>query len=393
MALRIPSPRTSACRIGARPGRPPVNGREPPIPIGASGPVREIVPPRTVPGVRRPGHGMFYCVTMNVIETQPERVDLPLVVLPVSIASMIEPFRGNLSLLHDVARVRMHQDFTLDEDTIVSRCAGADAVMVIGFHVTDSILERLGDHVRCFAFGGTGVASYIDLARTRALGIRVCNVVHYGDNAVAEHALALIMELSRHVGDLDRSVHMGAWTGTDGLALHGRTMGLVGFGGIGQAMARIARGLGMRTLVWNSHVDAEAARSLKATPVEDLGDLFERSDIVSLHLPYTASTRGIVTGRHLSRLRPGGMLINTARAEIVERGALQARLQAGDIMAGLDVFDQEPLAPDDPLLSMPGVVLTPHVAWRTDEAYVSLTRQVVRAIASFFDGGTFNAVA
>lgn len=135
---------------------------------------------------------------VEIVETQPERTDLPLVVMPVVVASMIEPFKRCFGLLENIARVRMYEDFTLDEDTIVARCDGADAVMVIGFHCTDSILERT--HAKCYAFGGTGVASYINLEKAKAQGIRVCNVVHYGDHAVAEHTMALLMELTRHVG-------------------------------------------------------------------------------------------------------------------------------------------------------------------------------------------------
>ena len=140
--------------------------------------------------------------------------DLPLVVMPVIIESMIEPFEKNFELLKDIARVRMYKDFTLDEDTIVERCAEADAIMVIGFHCADSILDRL--NAKCYAFGGTGVASYIDLDKAKERGIRVCNVVHYGDHAVAEHTIALLMELARQVGKLDRQVKTGDWDGADG---------------------------------------------------------------------------------------------------------------------------------------------------------------------------------
>lgn len=132
----------------------------------------------------------------GVFETQPDRTDLPLVVMPVVIESMIGPFKQNFTMLDNVARVRMYEDFTLDEDTIVERCKDADAVMVIGFHCADAILDRLD--AKCYAFGGTGVASYINLEKTKERGIRVCNVLHYGDHAVAEHAMALLMELTRH---------------------------------------------------------------------------------------------------------------------------------------------------------------------------------------------------
>lgn len=236
----------------------------------------------------------------GVFETQPDRTDLPLVVMPVVIESMIGPFKQNFTMLENVARVRMYEDFTLDEDTIVERCKDADAVMVIGFHCADAILDRLD--AKCYAFGGTGVASYINLEKTKERGIRVCNVLHYGDHAVAEHAMALLMELTRHAGALDMQVKQGDWDGADGFELFGKKLG------------------------------------------------------------------------------------------IIEPGALLARLQRGDIPAALDVFDHEPLAADDPLCKIPGIVLTPHIAWRTDGAYIGMTKQVVQSIAAFFKGEEFNVV-
>ncbi len=327
-----------------------------------------------------------------VIETQRERTDLPLVVMPTVIPTMLEPLSDCLPLLHDLARVRFYTDFTLDEDTVVERIHDADAVIVIGLHITDRILERVSGHVRCFAFGGTGVASYINLPKTRELGIRVCNVVHYGDHAVAEHAFALIMELSKHVGLLDRDMREGQWEGIDGLDLYERTIGLAGFGGIGQTMARIAQGFGMRILVWNSHLHADQAARFDAQPVDDLGDLFAQSDVVSLHLPLTGDTAGIVTAKELDRLRPGSIIVNTARAEVIAPGALAARLQRGDILAGLDVFDHEPLPEDDPLRHVPGLIMTPHVAWRTPGANRNLTKQVVQSLAAFYRGERMNVV-
>ena len=285
----------------------------------------------------------------GVFETQPDRTDLPLVVMPVVIESMIGPFKQNFTMLENVARVRMYEDFTLDEDTIVERCKDADAVMVIGFHCADAILDRLD--AKCYAFGGTGVASYINLEKTKERGIRVCNVLHYGDHAVAEHAMALLMELTRHAGALD-----------------------------------------MQVSAWNSHVPAQVFENLNVTPVEDMNELISNSDVVSVHMPLLDSTRGIITAKNLDALRPGTLFVNTARAEVIEPGALLARLQRGDIPAALDVFDHEPLAADDPLCKIPGIVLTPHIAWRTDGAYIGMTKQVVQSIAAFFKGEEFNVV-
>lgn len=218
----------------------------------------------------------------------------------------------------------------------------------------------------------------------------MCNVVHYGDHAVAEHAFALIMELARQVGRLDAEVRRGDWGGIDGIGLHGKKLGLVGFGGIGRTVARIANGFGMKTLVWNSHV--HGIDGLDITLIDDMDEVFAQSDIVSLHLPLLDGTAGIITSRQLDRMRPGSMIVNTARAEIIEPGALTRRLQRGDVRAAIDVFDHEPLPMDDPLRSLDNVVLTPHVAWRDDEACVNLTRQVIDAVASYFTGGDYNAV-
>ena len=293
----------------------------------------------------------------GVFETQPDRTDLPLVVMPVVIESMIGPFKQNFTMLENVARVRMYEDFTLDEDTIVERCKDADAVMVIGFHCADAILDRLD--AKCYAFGGTGVASYINLEKTKERGIRVCNVLHYG---------------------------------ADGFELFGKKLGIIGLGGIGQTVAGIANAFGMKVSAWNSHVPAQVFENLNVTPVEDMNELISNSDVVSVHMPLLDSTRGIITAKNLDALRPGTLFVNTARAEVIEPGALLARLQRGDIPAALDVFDHEPLAADDPLCKIPGIVLTPHIAWRTDGAYIGMTKQVVQSIAAFFKGEEFNVV-
>lgn len=328
----------------------------------------------------------------TLIETQADRTDLPLVVLPCVFESMIEPFKHWIPLLENVARLKMYTHFTLDDQEIIKRCEGAQAVVVIGFHVTPSLYEALKSHVKCFAFGGTGVASYIDLDQAKKDGIRVCNVVHYGDHAVAEFAIALIMELARHVGQLDQSLREGSWDGGDGYELYGKTLAIVGLGGIGKTVARIAQGFGMKVSAWNSHNAAEDFTSLNITPVDSIGDLMASADVVSIHMPLLEATRSIITQEHLDRLRPGTLFVNTARAEVIEPGALTKRLLRGDIPAALDVYEHEPLPQDDPLRSIPGLILTPHVAWRTDGAYINLTKQCFEAVAAFFQGKSCNVV-
>ncbi|NEG69669.1 D-2-hydroxyacid dehydrogenase family protein [Bifidobacterium choloepi] len=332
---------------------------------------------------------------MTVIyETQQDRTDLPLVVMPCVMKGMIEPFKQWFGMLDGVARLKMYEDFTYDEDEFVKRCAGAEAVIVIGFHISDNVLRQLSGHVKCFAFGGTGVASFIDLDEAKRLGIRICNVVHYGDHAVAEFAVALMFELARHVGELNRETHEGVWdTQTHaGMELCGKTLGIVGLGGIGQTVARIAQGIGMKVTAWKSPTSKKDYAALGVTPIEDLSRLMATADVVSINLPLLPGTKGIVKKEHIDAMRPGTMFINTARAELVEPGALLDRLEKGDIVAGLDVYYQEPLPADSPLLKLGNVVLTPHVAWRSDGAYTSLTKQVIESIAAYFKGDRFNVV-
>lgn len=139
-------------------------------------------------------------------------------------------------------------------------------------------------------------------------------------------------------------VKQGDWDGADGFELFGKKLGIIGLGGIGQTVSGIANAFGMKVSAWNSHVPAQVFENLNVTPVEDMNELISNSDVVSVHMPLLDSTRGIITAKNLDALRPGTLFVNTARAEVIEPGALLARLQRGDIPAALDVFDHEPLA-------------------------------------------------
>lgn len=332
----------------------------------------------------------------EIYETQSERTDLPLVVMPSVLDSMIEPIKAQFPALHDVARVRMFEEFTSDEATIAERLKDADALLVGGYHISDDLLRTISGqgHVKCIVFCGTGVASYLNLDKARELKIRVCNAEHYGDRAVAEHTFALLFELIRRVGQLDKDVKAGnwAWAGGDGLQLAGRRMGIIGLGGIGSTVAGIARAFGMEVAAWNSHVPPEHFERSGATPVDDLNKLIETSDVISVHLPLNNATRGIVTAENLAHVKPGTLFINTARSEVIESGALLARLQKGDVPAALDVFDHEPLTADDAICHVPGIVLTPHVGWRADGAFKELTRQMIACLTAYFAGEDYNVV-
>lgn len=340
----------------------------------------------------------------EIFETQPDRDDLPLVVMPAMLDSMIEPLKAHLPALRDIARVRLYEEFTEDPDLIAERVDGADVMINGGPHISDDLLRRIsgGTHgggdgtVRCIVFSGTGVASYINLALARELGVRVCNAEHYGDAAVAEHTFALLFELLRHTGELSARMRDGGWAGPhgDGLQLAGRSLAIIGLGGIGSTVARIAKAFGMEVRAWDSgHTPASRFTGLGVEPVADMNALIAGADVVSVHMPLIdGATRGLITADNLAHLKPGTMFVNTARAEIIEPGALTARLAKGDIPAALDVYEREPLPADDPLRAVPGIVLTPHVAWRTDGAFAELTRQMVGATRAFLTGGEVNVV-
>lgn len=327
-----------------------------------------------------------------VVERDAGRTDLPLVVVPVSIPSMTPLLLEHLDDFAGLARVRIHTDWTDDEDALADRMAGARVAMSTGFRAPASLLARIAPDVRCITFCGTGAVSFIDLEAARRCGITVCNAVHYGDNAVAEHAIALMFELTHRVGELNARTHAGGWPSADIAELGGRTLGLVGFGGIGRRVARLARGLGMRLLVWDRRPDGAALAELGATRAERMEDVFAGADVVSLHLALNDGTRGIIGPRHLDLIRSGGMLVNTARAELIAPGAMLERLRRGDILAAVDVTDPEPLPDDDPLRALPNLVITPHVAWRSDRALRALVEQNVRSATAFLRGERYQVI-
>lgn len=328
----------------------------------------------------------------SVIECNADRADLPLVVIPVSIPSMTTLLRDRLEAFAGLARVRLHTDWTDDENVLASRMADATVVMSTGFRAPASLLERIAPGVRCITFCGTGAVSFIDLDAARRLGIAICNAVHYGDNAVAEHAIALMFEHTHRVGELNARTHQGSWAGADITELSGRTLGIIGFGGIGRRVARLAHGIGLRLLVWDRHPDASALAALNAESAATMDEVFSRADIVSLHLALNDATRGIIGPAQLDLMRPGALLVNTARAELIEPGAMLRRLSRGDIAAAIDVTAPEPLPDDDPLRTLPNLIITPHVAWRSDRALAALVEQNVRSAVEFLKGGAYNVL-
>jgi D-3-phosphoglycerate dehydrogenase / 2-oxoglutarate reductase len=222
-------------------------------------------------------------------------------------------------------------------------------------------------------FLGTGAASYMNVGELEGLGVAVHTIKGYGDTAVAEHTIALMMACCRDIARMDRGVRAGIWAPREGMQLHGKTLGIIGLGGIGREVARIANGIGMEVVAWNRTPRPEAGVRLVT-----LDALLATSDVVSLNLTLNDETRGFLDAGRLSQIKPGAILVNTARGALVDEAALIAALHSGRIRhAGLDVFHAEPLAADHPLAALDNVTLTAHAAFRTLEASMTLLRRAI----------------
>jgi D-3-phosphoglycerate dehydrogenase len=227
--------------------------------------------------------------------------------------------------------------------------------------------------LRHVVFLGTGAASYMNVADLKDRGVTVHTIKGYGDTAVAEHTIALMFACARDIARMDREVRSGIWTPQEGMQLLGKTLGVIGLGGIGAEVARIARGIGMDVIAYNRTPKKDAP-----CPLVDIDTLLAKSDVVSVNLVLNDETRGFLSKERIARMKPGAILVNTARGAIVDEGALIAGLQDGIIRhAGLDVFHNEPLKADHPLAQLPNVTLTSHAAFRTLEASMTLLRRAI----------------
>ncbi len=222
-------------------------------------------------------------------------------------------------------------------------------------------------------FLGTGASSFIDLDAAARHGMAVHTIKGYGDTTVAEHTIALAMAAARDVARMDREVRAGGWRQVEGIQLRCRTLGIVGMGGIGKQVARLAQGIGMHVLAWN-RTPLEPA----PVPMAALEEVVARADVLCICLALNDATHGFIGADLLGKTKPGVVFVNTARAAIVDQAALVALLRSGHIRhAAIDVFTREPPDPADPLLALPNVTLTAHAGFMTPEASMTMLRRAV----------------
>jgi D-3-phosphoglycerate dehydrogenase / 2-oxoglutarate reductase len=281
------------------------------------------------------------------------------------------------SVFHRVARpddppVTVHELADIPPETLPGLLAGYDFVLDDHTRMPTSTM-RLCKDLKHVIFLGTGARSYMNPEELEELGIKVHIIKGYGDTAVAEHTIALMWAAARGVARMDRGMREGQWLRTEGLELTGKTIGLVGFGGIAAEVARIASGSGMRVLAWN-----RTPKTVDGVRFADLTTVLAESDVVSVHLLLNDETRNFLSAERIAQIKPGAMLVNTARAAIVDEAAMIAALASGRLRhAALDVFDTEPLPAGHLLTTLPNVTLTAHSAFRTPEASDKLLRMAL----------------
>lgn len=281
----------------------------------------------------------------------------------------------------------------LDIEDAAQRLAGYDVLCLMRerLPLPRALIERLPALKLVVVTGGR--TRVIDFETAVACGITVCHTsAGESEHATPELAWALMLAAARHLPQEHERMRRGGWQETIGTTLGGRTLGLVGLGKLGSRMATIGRAFGMNVIAWSQNLTAERAASLGATAV-DKQALFSDSDAISIHLPLSERSLGLVGQAEIAAMRPGAILVNTSRGPIVDEAALIAALQAGRIRAGLDVFDVEPLPPQHPLRSAPHVVLTPHLGFVTEGAYRAFYRDTVEAIAAWRAGNPIRVLA
>ena len=239
---------------------------------------------------------------------------------------------------------------------------------------------------------GIGTDS-VDLVAAREQGVTVCNIPGKTAPVVAEHAFSLMLACAKQVVHQTDELRAGRWgSKNDNMYLNGKTLGVIGAGNIGARMGELGRAIGMRVVCWTFHPSPERARALGVEFIE-LDDLLGRSDVVSLHLGLTDQTRGMLGRRELGLMKRGAILVNTGRGPLVDEAALIDALESGHLLgAGLDVFAQEPLPPDAPILRAPRVTLTPHAADATPEGIELLNEGAVDNVIAFIEGRPQNVV-
>lgn len=304
---------------------------------------------------------------------------------------------GDLSYdcISQFGEVTLYQETASQEDAI-ARIGDSEIVLVNKVPITQAVVDAC-PNIKLICVQATGYNT-VDCDACRKRGIVVTNVPSYGTAAVAQFTMALILELCHQVGLHNQSVHQGDWVHSECFCywltpqseLAGKTLGIYGFGRIGQAVAKLAKSFGMEILACSRR---ETLEGQKLARYVDLDTLLAQSDILSLHCPLFPSTENLIRAETIAKMKDRAMLINTARGGLVDEAALARALAQGKLQgAAVDVVSREPMQPDNPLLTAPNCIITPHMAWAPVESRQRLLDCVVENIRCFLAGKPQNVV-
>ncbi len=287
-------------------------------------------------------------------------------------------------------------DRTKEED-VIARIGDADVVYTNKTPVTRETLEAC-DNVKFIGVLATGY-NIVDIDAAKEKGIPVSNIPTYGTAAVSQFAIALLLELCHHIGAHSDAVKAGEWTNNPDwcfwkyplVELAGKTMGIIGFGRIGQDTAKIAQALGMKVLAYDAYQNPELES--ETCHYADLDTLLGQSDVISLHCPLFPSTEGIINKANIAKMKDGVMIINDSRGPLIVEKDLRKALDSGKVAgAALDVVSTEPIQADNPLIGAKNVILTPHIAWAPKESRQRLMDIAVANLKAYVDGAPQNVV-
>ncbi len=290
----------------------------------------------------------------------------------------------------------IYRDTVRDPETIISRIGDAAIVITNKCPITKEIIDACPG-IRFIAVIATGY-NVIDTGYCAAKGIPVSNVPAYGTEAVAQFAMALLLEVCNRVGYHSEQVHSGRWSDSGEwcfwdyplMDLCGKTMGIIGFGRIGQATGRIANAFGMRVLA-NSPHESESGR--KIAEYTDRETLFRESDVIALHCPLFEDTRGMINKDTIAMMKDGVIIINNGRGPLIVDQDLADALESGKVYAaGLDVISEEPIRADNPLLKAPNCIITPHISWASKESRQRILDCTEENITAFLSGAPVHVV-
>jgi glycerate dehydrogenase len=282
------------------------------------------------------------------------------------------------------------------EDKVHERIGDAEVVFTNKTPITRESLDKT--NVKYIGVLATGY-NIVDAEAAKEKGVTITNIPTYGTTSVAQLTIALLLEICHHVGAHDAIVKKGNWTNNPDwsfwnyplIELSGKTMGIIGYGRIGQATGNIAQALGMKILAYstrqNKDMESETIKHV------DLDELLEKSDVISLHCPLNEKTKGIINRKTIVKMRDGVIIINTSRGPLIVEEDLAEALNSGKVYAaGVDVVSIEPIKADNPLLSAKNIVITPHIAWAPKESRLRLMNIAVDNLIAYLNNNPVNVV-